>query len=273
MIYFIVVTVAFSILSTTCTALLFPQSIGFRRYRISCDLMETQSETFLSQDYGDASAEIDYDHLDTLEVKDKLLDLLPRMTGTQEEFRQVELLVNLLEERFSPVQTLEFFNMATSGEWQLLFSTNISSRSKQNFRLREMCQRVESNSAASLEGIMSNEVTWELAQDGGLIFDARGTFSVLCNYKIEQGSRQNLKLEDSILKLAKGSTLPDDIEKLVGLLNRAMPNELFDPSEHAIDTTYLDGQLRITRMTGPRFEGVRDIYIRKGSIEIDPSKK
>ena len=78
-------------------------------------------------------------------------------------------------------------------------------------------------------------------------------------------------LDDHVLNLAKGSKVPKDVPALVGMLHRAMPKELFDPSEHAMDTTYLDGDLRIVRMAGPRLEGVRDIYIRKGSIEINPS--
>ena len=50
-----------------------------------------------------------------------------------------------------------------------------------------------------------------------------------------------------------------------------MPKEMFDPNDHAMDTTYLDTDLRIVRMTGPRFEGIRGIFIRRGSIEINPT--
>lgn len=132
-----------------------------------------------------------------------------------------------------------------------------------------MFQRVESKSATSFDGTVSTEVAWELANDG-FNFDARGSFTVISKYQINQGARLILELEESVLKLSKGSELPKDVEALVGLLNRAMPKELFDPSDHAMDTTYLDGDLRITRMTGPRFEGVRDIFIRRGSMEINP---
>ena len=77
-------------------------------------------------------------------------------------------------------------------------------------------------------------------------------------------------VDDHVLELAKGSKVPQDVKGVVGALSRAVPNELFDPSEHAVDTTYLDGDLRIVRMTGPKFEGVRDIFIREGSMEINP---
>jgi hypothetical protein len=55
------------------------------------------------------------------------------------------------------------------------------------------------------------------------------------------------------------------------MLHRAMPKEMFDPNDHAMDTTYLDGDLRIVRLTGPKFEGVRDIFMRRGSMEINPT--
>jgi hypothetical protein len=135
-----------------------------------------------------------------------------------------------------------------------------------------MFQRVESKSATSFEGTVTNEVAWELAEDG-FNFDASGSFTVVSKYEINQGARLILQLEDRILKLSKGSALPKDIENLVGLLSRAMPKELFDPNDHSMDTTYLDGDLRITRMTGPRFEGVRDIFVRRGSMEINPVKQ
>lgn len=130
-----------------------------------------------------------------------------------------------------------------------------------------MFQRVESASMNSPKGTVSNEVSWQLAENG-VSFDALGSFTVVCSYEINRGARLELNLKDSILKLGKGSSLPEDIESLIGLMNRAMPKELFDPSDHAMDTTYLDGDMRITRMTGPRFEGVRDIFVRKGSMEI-----
>lgn len=209
----------------------------------------------------------DIDYLETTEIKNRLLDLLPKMTGTPEEFKAVETYVNTLEERYSPVQTIDFLNMAMTGEWQLLFSTGLSKGPKPNFRLRELLQRVETK---GFEGNITNVATWDLAEDG-VDFLSSGSFSVKCSYSINQGARMVTDLEDHVLELAKGSTVPKDVEGLVGLLHRQMPNEMFDPSEHALDTTYLDGDLRIVRMTGPKFESVRDIFIRKGSININPT--
>lgn len=84
--------------------------------------------------------ELEVDFLDTSAIKNRLLDLLPRMTGSSAEFRDVETLVNALEARYTPVQTLDFLNLAMTGDWQLLFSTNLSGGPKPNFRLRGMCK-------------------------------------------------------------------------------------------------------------------------------------
>lgn len=217
--------------------------------------------------------------LPTLEVKRRLLDLLPRMMGTPEEFKLVESYINVLEDRYQPVQTLDFLNLALQGDWQLLFSTNLLSGGggpKSNFRIKEMYQSIQTN---KLEGTIQNCVAWDLAQQeddeqdnnkSPVIFDASGTMTVKNSYKISQGARMVMDLDDHVLALAKGSTVPKDVEGLVGLLHRAMPKELFDPSEHAMDTTYLDGDLRLVRLTGPRFEGIRNVFIRRGSMEINP---
>jgi len=201
------------------------------------------------------------------ELKDRLLDLVPRMTGTEEEFRDVEDLVNALEERYQPAQTLQFLNFAMRGEWQLIFSTNLAGTpNPSKFRLRELFQRIE---CRGLEGSMTNVATWDLAESGEGVFDATGSFSVKCRYTINQGARMVVDLEDHVLQPSRGSSIPRDVPALVGLLHRAMPKELFDPSEHAVDTTYLDDDLRIVRYTGPRLEGIRDIMIRRGTIELD----
>ena len=202
-------------------------------------------------------------------IKEDLLDLLPRMTGKEEEFRKVESLVNSLEEKYVPAQTLGFLNLANAGEWQLLFSTNLSgSGNPSKFRLRELFQRIETN---DLEGTITNQALWDLAEEQDGIFDASGTFTVKCSYSINQGARMVVDLNDHVLNLAKGSKVPQDMEGLVGRLHKAMPKEMFDPNDHAMDTTYLDADLRIVRMTGPRLEGVRDIFIRRGALEIDPT--
>jgi hypothetical protein len=87
------------------------------------------------------------------------------------------------------------------------------------FRQRELIQQVECN---QLEGMVTNEALWDLAEDGDSDFDATGTFSVKCSYKINQGARMLLSLEDNVLKPSRGSKIPQDVPALAGLLHRAM---------------------------------------------------
>mmetsp|Transcript_8156 Transcript_8156/g.9508 ORF Transcript_8156/g.9508 Transcript_8156/m.9508 type:complete len:282 (+) Transcript_8156:90-935(+) len=203
------------------------------------------------------------------EVKDELLDLLPRMTGTAEEFRQVESYVNALEEKFLAPQTLDFLNLAMAGEWQFLFTTNQLGRPSPILRLTELIQKIDVN---GLKGDVTNQASWSLLGDSGS-FDVYGSFATKLPYDINQGARMTLGDEDDhdlSITLGKGSGIPSDTEGLVGLIHRAMPTEMFDASDLALDTTYLDTDIRIVRFTGKRHEGVRNIFMRKGAFDLDP---
>ena len=82
-----------------------------------------------------------------------------------------------------------------------------------------------------------------------------------------------MNVDEHKIEPAKGSNIPKDVPKLVGMLHQTIPTEMFDPDDLAIDTTYVDPDLRIVRFTGKRHEGVRNIFIRSGSVHFDPSKK
>ena len=201
------------------------------------------------------------------QIKDLLLELLPRMTGTAEEFKKVEDYVNALEEKYLPPTTLGFLNIAMAGEWQFLFTTNQLGNPSPFLRLTELVQTVKVN---GLEGTLTNQATWDLVSEGSDVFDTSGTFASSLSYNINQGSRLSLGDDhDLTINLLKGNP-PKDTEALVGLLHRAMPTEMFDPSGLDMDTTYLDTDLKIVRFTGARHEGVRNIFVRKGSFQLDP---
>ena len=200
------------------------------------------------------------------DAKSALIELIPRMTGSDEENRSVESYVNLLEDKYSSIQTIDFLNLAMSGDWQLLFSTNLMGRPNRKLRLTELVQKIE---ADGFNGTLTNLATWDYAEDEAA-FDASGNFNIKCSYSINQGARMVIDLDDHELRLAKGSNVPSDVPEVVGLLNRAIPKEMFDPNNHAMDTTYLDADLRIVRLTGPVHEGVRNIFMRKDTLKIQP---
>jgi hypothetical protein len=101
--------------------------------------------------------------LSTVECKSKLLSLLLKQRGENFDLLEIETLINTLEKRYTPILTLEFYNMAMCGIWTLLFSTNIitSKTHKRGIRLSsEFRQKIQ---PVGHKGNMTNSVQWELA--------------------------------------------------------------------------------------------------------------
>ena len=217
------------------------------------------------------------------EAKQNLLKLIPQMTGTDDEYKLIQSYVNLLEEEYSPIQTIDFLNLAIMGEWQLLFSTNVMPIPRKNLRLRELIQNIQPNEEERRNGTLVNSAKWDYyAQDdedgvdastNQQPFNTNGNFNIKCSYSINQGARMVIELNEHEVRPSKSTSSnkqiqSKDIPKLVGLLHRSIPAEIFDPNNHAADCTYLDADIRIVRMTGEKHEGVRNIWMRKGSLEI-----
>jgi hypothetical protein len=236
----------------------------------NCGDRHTPPELFLSRESVMESPSTS--RVKTLqETKQELLDLIPRMKGTPEELSRVESCVNTLEALYSPPQTLDFFNLIQEGSWQLLFSTRLQGGPRSNFRFKELVQNVSPN---QLQGDIVNMAQWDLKSDEldnpNGEWNCFGTFSATCDYQIQQGSRMMMQLKDHKIELLPGSMVPQNLTALVGLLHRSMPAEMFDPSHHSMDTTYMDAEFRIVRMTGVMYEGVRNIFMRTSSFVINP---
>lgn len=75
--------------------------------------------------FGVVESPVDVSRLTMIQVKTKLLDLLPKMMGTPDDFKLVETYVNALEEKYAPPQTLDFLNLAMGGDWQLVCTSAI----------------------------------------------------------------------------------------------------------------------------------------------------
>jgi hypothetical protein len=114
---------------------------------------------------------------------------------------------------------------------------------------------------------------YTMTSSGRIVFDAKDLSSSSSSQPLaehEPASSSSSSSSSSspseierILQLAPGSSVPHNISQLVSDLQRSMAKELLDLHNHAMDTTYLDTQLRIVRYTGPRYESVRNIWIRK----------
>lgn len=115
--------------------------------------------SFMEDDYDDDDEETiqqEISKLNPTEIKSKLLDLLPRMTGTPSEFKYVESYVNALEEKYIQPHTLDFLNLAMIGEWQFLFTTDQLGRPSRKLMLTELVQKVEVD---GLKGTVTNKVS------------------------------------------------------------------------------------------------------------------
>jgi len=241
---------------------------------------QQEEDTTISNDKDTSNSE-DNISISAEEAKQNLLKMIPQMTGTEEEYSLIQSYVNLLEEQYSPIQTIDFLNLAIMGEWQLLFSTNVMPIPRKNLRLRELIQNIQPNEEERRNGTVVNSAKWDYyAQDDDdddstttnqQLFNTNGNFNIKCSYSINQGARMVIELNEHEVRPSKSSNKQiqsKDVPKLVGLLHRSIPAEIFDPNNHAADCTYLDADIRIVRMTGDKHEGVRNIWMRKGSLEI-----
>jgi hypothetical protein len=191
----------------------------------------------------------------------------------------------------------------TLGDGSVVVSSRSSNSSSSNnnttdtFRLRGIEQEVQ---CRQFRGTITNTCGWELwcppegedTTNGATRWwecCCAGTFRVIANYTMTSSGRIVFDAKDlsssssssqplaehepassspasdieRILQLAPGSSVPHNISQLVSDLQRSIPKELLDLNNHAMDTTYLDTQLRIVRYTGPRYESVRNVWIRK----------
>ena len=203
------------------------------------------------------------------ELKTDLIKTILSMSQTTpEQFKLiVETSINVLEQKYIPPLTLDFLNMIMSGEWLFLFSTHDSQSSRMNRKLRitDLSQTIETH---QLGGKMIQRASWDyLEQDEGNGY-IHGVFTSNTSYTIVQGSRVSMGNDcDLSLSISKGSKSPNDPQTLIAWIRKFMPSEMFDPTHLALDTTFVDPDLRIVRFTGSKlYEGVRHVYIRRESL-------
>eukprot|EP00611_Tribonema_gayanum_P024198 TRINITY_DN5281_c0_g2_i1.p1 TRINITY_DN5281_c0_g2~~TRINITY_DN5281_c0_g2_i1.p1 ORF type:complete len:278 (-),score=54.85 TRINITY_DN5281_c0_g2_i1:932-1765(-) len=177
-------------------------------------------------------------------------------------------IVKSLEKQFSsePIHTVDFFNLAISGEWDVVHSTLYPKRapaavvSSEDLTVHSLRQTITpSDGGNPRKGEITTAVEWELPEQG-----ITGTFEVVAQYLT--GDNSSMKLTTTGHRL-KPSSMPRDPQGLVELLQRHMPFELFDPDEQAVFTTYVDHDMRIVWAAGGRTgpNGSRIIFLRHHS--------
>jgi len=81
------------------------------------------SSSILEEILSDEELETTKPDLNTLsitEIKTTLLEKLQASTILKEDLEYISDLVNVLEQKYVPVQTLEFLNFAMEGDWELV---------------------------------------------------------------------------------------------------------------------------------------------------------
>ncbi|CBJ31791.1 conserved unknown protein [Ectocarpus siliculosus] len=173
------------------------------------------------------------------------------------EEARVGYLVEVLEGTYKPIHTVGFFNFAAQGEWDLAYTSAAMVPIGPRLTAHQQFQRIEPGEG--LKGNLTNIITWTLKDEG-----IDGRLEVMCDYSFDPRGRMNTSLRKHLL-LPDG--MPRDPQELVRVLRRAMPYELFDPDDHAMETTFLDDTLRIVKHRGPKFEGLVNIFARRATAK------
>merc|ERR1712151_364060 len=183
-------------------------------------------------------------------------------------------LVNILEQKYVPVQTLEFLNFAMGGDWELLFSTNQLGMPQRQLLLGTLYQNIETNDDS---GDITNTASWEFNEqldDSTISNISKGIFKIEASYSFQSTGRMVYKLKNHLVKPI-GYNLPSDVPKLVSLLYKSIPLELFDPNNLGMDITFMDEKIKIVRISASKsssdddgddkisLDGVRNIFIRR----------
>eukprot|EP00904_Undaria_pinnatifida_P001354 jgi/Undpi1/11219/HiC_scaffold_30.g13517.m1 len=148
-----------------------------------------------------------------------------QLTANQEE--RAGLLLEMLEDNYTPIQTVAFFNLAVQGDWHLAYTNSPMKPVGPRFEVSELYQRIEAGEGA--EGNLTNVMVWRLLDE-----DLSGRFEVDCGYRLDPKGRMNVSVRDHRLLPDK---MPQDPQALVHLVQRAMPREMFNPDKHALDIT------------------------------------
>jgi hypothetical protein len=203
------------------------------------------------------------------QARDELLSLLAAEPGdgttagdnggSTLPFR-VDYLIKVLEDGFIPPQTVAFFNLIVGGEWELLYSNVLTPR-KDDQLLFRIEQEIQPNSATDQlnSGQLINRILWNVTQQGAV---ATGELLVKTEYVLNSRGGLDVSLREHIL-LPK--ELPKDPEELIMSIQRSIPFEFFDPDQAMMINTYLDPALRITKVTGPIFRNVVNIFAKKST--------
>jgi len=141
--------------------------------------------------------------------------------------------------------------------------------------LGTLYQNIETNDDS---GVITNTASWEFNEqsedDSTVSSTSKGIFKIEASYTFQSTGRMIYTLKNHLVKPI-GYNLPSDVPKLVSLLYKSIPLELFDPNNLGMDVTFMDDKIKIVRISSSQqssddddkksLDGVRNIFIRSDS--------
>jgi hypothetical protein len=186
---------------------------------------------------------------------------------------RIDYLVKVLKHTYVPSFTVEFMNLAMSGDWSHQYSNAVLRRRDASLNYRIVQKIIPENSKIDEEGDSDgrleetnnravgkivNEVRWDVLDNQDKL--NMGELSVKANYSINSRGALALSLNDHVMSVEKLTLEPTD---LIMAIQRSVPFQFFDPTDSMVQNVYIDPKLRIAETNGAIFAGVYDIFVRE----------
>lgn len=193
------------------------------------------------------------------EAKRELLQMLVEDKSGGEDFSRfrIDYLVKYLESTHAPIHTAPFLSLALGGAWQCIYTNALLSRADPTL-LTTIVQEVMP-ATNNTGGVISNKIQWRLEREGDA---GRGELRVNSIYTLTPQGALSVSLLEHVLDI---DTPPLSSEAVVMDLQRSIPFQFFDPDDSSIQVTYVDPDVRVSRISGPIFVNLFEIHLRLAS--------
>ena len=228
---------------------------------LDTDPFRTGSPIDIDAPFGNKASSVE-------EAKKEIIDIAEGgITEPQHAYR-IDYLVKFLESRYVPIHTPDFYSMTHRGEWRLLYSnvlTQSSDFDKLSFEVRQTLHPSDSNS----KGVYTNFIDWRYQQQPA-VPDAYGVLEIQCEYKMNERGAMQVSLNEHVLLPEimpgleeDGSDRDEKCEELLFAIQSSVPFQAFDPGDILVGTSYIDPQLRISRVVGDKYPNVYELYMKQ----------
>ena len=187
----------------------------------------------------------------------EVLELLDDSISDPPQHFRLTYLVGMLENSFKPIQTVEFFNYANDGEWELMYSNILTPRRENDLGLI-ITQKLNSNPIHPSKGILENCIKYKYEK----VTNFEGILAVNIDYEMNSKGGLDLTLNEHVMT-PHSKTTADEAQNIISHIQKSVPFDIFDPDASSLYTTYLDSRMRIIRIVGPKFNNCFSVFLRR----------